>query len=109
MTRLTAEPAPDGLVSDRGSAFSNDTGEPIVRIVAGRVGENVKRVTVHTKEQGDVVATVRNGYFAAWWPGETFEVSTAPTAPLSMEFSFTAGLIDGSTREFSRPPAPPGE
>jgi hypothetical protein len=69
-TTLEEEPSANGLVSDRGWAFSNDTAAPIVRVVVGRVGENVKDVTVHTEEQGDVVATVRNGYFAAWWPGE---------------------------------------
>jgi hypothetical protein len=69
-------------------------------MVAGRVGRDVKSVTVHTKEKGDVVATVRNGYFAAWWPGESFD---PPTGRLPMEFSFSARLFDGSTRHINGP------
>lgn len=102
-TRMTEDPSPDGLISDRGSAFANDEGSPIVRTVTGRVGSDVTAVTVHTREQGDVTATVRNGYFAAWWPGESFE----PTAgPLPMQFSFTAVLGDGSKRFIGRTAAP---
>lgn len=98
-TTLAEEPSPDGLVSARGWAFSNDMGDPVVRVVVGRVGENVEDVTVHTREQGDVVATVRKGYFAAWWPGEPLE----PASLHPMEFSFSVRLIDGSTRHTNGP------
>ena len=39
---------------------------------AGSVGPEVTRVTVERSEGSGVVATVSNGYFLVWWPGEAF-------------------------------------
>lgn len=30
------------------------------------------QVTIERNEGGSVIATVSNGYFLAWWPGEAF-------------------------------------
>ena len=68
-TYLTDIPARDEILSDGGSGFSEDDGEPIYRVVSGRVGADVTGVVVHTAEQGDVIASVEGGYFTAWWPG----------------------------------------
>ena len=91
---------PDQILSDGGSGFSEDDGEPIFRVVSGRVGADVTGVVVHTEEQGDVIASVEQGYFTAWWPGPP-EVRGYLTG-LPMEFSFTARLRDGTTRTVSR-------
>ena len=42
---------------------------------AGSVGPEVTRVTVERSEGSEVVATVSNGYFLVWWPGEAFATS----------------------------------
>jgi hypothetical protein len=39
---------------------------------AGSVGPEVSRVTVKRSQGQAIVATVSNGYFLAWWPGEAF-------------------------------------
>ncbi|MCL2594919.1 MAG: hypothetical protein FWD83_05315 [Promicromonosporaceae bacterium] len=36
----------------------------------GRVSDDVARLIVHTVTAGDVEATVTDGWFAVWWPGE---------------------------------------
>ena len=100
-TYLTDVPARDGILSDGGSGFSEDDGEPIFRVVSGRVGADVTGVVVHTEEQGDVTATVEDEYFTAWWPGPP-ETTSRPTGPLPMNFSFTAQLRDKTTRSFTR-------
>jgi hypothetical protein len=98
---LTQAPEPDQILSDGGSGFSENDGEPIFRVVSGRVGVDVTGVVVHTEEQGDVIATTRNGYFTAWWPGPP-DSPGAHTTGLPMEFTFTAHLRDGTAKNFTR-------
>lgn len=98
---LTRAPQPDQILSNGGSGFSEDDGEPIFRVVSGRVGADVEDVVVHTAEQGDVIATVENGYFTAWWPGPP-ESEDHARAGLPMDFTFTAQLRDGTTKNFTR-------
>lgn len=93
---------PDQILSDGGSGFSQDDGEPIFRVVSGRVGTDVTGVIVHTAEQGDVIATTKDGYFTAWWPGPPDSPGEVHRAGLPMEFTFTAQLRDGSTKNFTR-------
>ena len=100
-TYLTDIPARDEILSDGGSGFSEDDGEPIYRVVSGRVGADVTGVVVHTAEQGDVIASVEGGYFTAWWPGPA-ESASPPTGSLRMDFTFTAQLRDGTTRNLTR-------
>ncbi|MGL4177940.1 MAG: hypothetical protein ACRCSN_17925 [Dermatophilaceae bacterium] len=50
-----------------GGTSEGPAGENIVHLY-GQVGSEVERITVRTENRGDVVATVANGYFAAWWP-----------------------------------------
>lgn len=100
-TYLTAIPARDEILSDGGSGFSKDDGEPTFRVVSGRVGADVTGVVLHTEERGDVIATVQDGYFTAWWPGPP-DTKSRPTGPLPMDFTFTAQLRDGTTRSFTR-------
>lgn len=39
-------------------------------LVQGPVGEDITKMTLHTKDAGDVEATIAHGYYTAWWPGE---------------------------------------
>lgn len=100
-TYLTQVPKPDQILSDGGSGFSQDDGEPIYRVVSGRVGAAVTGVVIHTAEQGDVIATVSSGYFTAWWPGPP-EPEEHTRGPLPMDFTFTAQLRDGTSKDFTR-------
>ena len=98
---LTQTPQADQILSDGGSGFAEDDGEPIFRVVSGRVGSDVTGVVVHTEEQGDVIASVKDGYLTAWWPGPPESPDLCKTG-LPMNFTFTANLLDGTTTNFTR-------
>ncbi|KRE62945.1 hypothetical protein [Nostocoides sp. Soil756] len=100
-SHLTQAPRADQIISNGGSAFSESDDDPIFCVVSGRVGSDVTGLVVHTEEQGDVTATVQDGYFTAWWPGPSDSARTR-RAGLPMNFTFTAKLNDGTTRSFSR-------
>jgi hypothetical protein len=46
--------------------------------VVGRVGAGVREVEVSRTEGPDVTATVANGFFVAWWPGDAAGSSVVP-------------------------------
>lgn len=50
----------------------------------GRVGPGVENIVIHTVDNGDVTASIDNGWFAAWWP--SFE-----QLPTSMTVTTTTG------------------
>ena len=58
--------------------------------LVGRVGSAVTGVVVHRANGTDVTATVQNGWFLAWWPGD----DDAPTITVS-------GAFDGYQRPAS--------
>lgn len=65
-------------------------GEGWLSTLVGRVGSDVDAVVVHTITGGDVSATVVDGWFTAWWPGEF----GGERVCMSMQGE------DGETREF---------
>lgn len=68
--------------------------------VAGRIGRDVRAVTIHAGER-TVAATLDNGWFVAWWPGAAF---TPPPYGPSGEggpratFTYDVRLADGTVR-----------
>lgn len=63
--------------------------------VGGYVGSDVTGVTVHPPTGPDVVASVENGRFAAWWPSD--QPSSESTEVMG-PWTYTVTLADGSTR-----------
>ncbi len=61
-------PAPDAAVVDI-SNTTDDDGQ-YFWVIEGRVGSQVTGATVILHDGSSVVATVSNGLFAAWWPGQ---------------------------------------
>lgn len=54
------------------TAQRNDSDAGTYTAYAGSVEPEVVGVTVKRNDGSEVVATVSNGYFLVWWPGETF-------------------------------------
>lgn len=67
--RLPAAVPASGVVLTSGGGTARD-GQPVVRQVVGKVAPDIAAVTLHTAAQGDVDATVLDGWVIAWWPGE---------------------------------------
>jgi hypothetical protein len=63
--------------------------------VGGYVGSDVTEITVHPPTGPDVVASVENGRFAAWWPSD--QPSSENTEAMG-PWTYTVTLADGSTR-----------
>ncbi|NNU27278.1 hypothetical protein [Isoptericola sediminis] len=94
------EPAPSGLVvAESGTASWSDgpSGEGAVTAAFGRVGDEVEAVTVATADGEQVAASVDDGWFALWAPGEE-------------SFSALAQVtyVDGSTEEVPLEVTPAG-
>ena len=66
--------------------------------VVGKAGSDVRKVVVTRTEGEPVTASVANGYFVAWWPGDAAGASVVPVledgtkgAPMELE------VVDGPT------------
>lgn len=70
----TADPAADDITVDgMGSTSGSDTGT--VSDVTGRTGTAIASVRIHLDDGREVVATTSNGWFYAWWPGESVAIA----------------------------------
>jgi hypothetical protein len=95
---LSKEPLDTSLVTN--SVRDLDAGVPGVHQmeVTGRAGSDVTAITFRVKG-GDVKATIRDGYFAAWWPqyqGRSLLARITPDGPPDPEV--VVSLVDGTTR-----------
>ncbi|PWJ48317.1 hypothetical protein SAMN06264364_13142 [Quadrisphaera granulorum] len=79
-------PAPDGTAVSWGATSSTAAGTFTSAI--GRVGDDVTAVRLTTADGRHVLATVADGYFAAWWPGKA-----------EQELTIQVTLKDGRTAE----------
>lgn len=48
-----------------------DTERHAFVLVAGRVGAGVRSIVIHRSNHVDVIASVKNGWYLAWWPART--------------------------------------
>lgn len=82
-----------------GGLWNFSAREEWVHYVEGYVGSDVTAVTVHTSVDEDVVASVANGRFAAWWPTAK---RTSDNPEVDGKWTYTLTLADGSTRKAIR-------
>lgn len=74
---------------DNASAGGSERTDPAGRVLAsdmyfkviGQVGPDVTAVVIHRASGGNVTATVQNGWFLAWWPGDASGTSLTITSP----------------------------
>lgn len=106
-------PGPDEIT--RGGIFQSggngglpwERPRPVMALTLGLVGDDVAAVTIRLADGTSVEATVADGTYAAWWPGEAFDPDTlgAPSGEGGPEVSFTydVTLKDGSVLTDSEP------
>ncbi len=89
-------PPPGQITQDTITQFG---GHNLASFVDGAVGADVAAVTIHAA--GRIVkAPVRNGRFAAWWPGKAFAADHASPAGKGgpqLNLRYDATLTDGTT------------
>jgi hypothetical protein len=89
---LTQSPSAGGLVTNSIRAQSDDDGNAAFE-VTGKAGADVASVVIEA-EGVDVLATMKDGYFAAWWPGR--DTMIPKQGPLNPRIRIT--LADGTVR-----------
>jgi len=98
-------PAPDRITQGTIAQFRN---QPAASVTQGAVGTNVATVTIHSAGQ-TFTATVRDGRYAAWWPGKAF--TDAPRQPSGqggpqVNLTYDVTLTDGTTLTNVTPATP---
>jgi hypothetical protein len=98
-------PAP-GRITE--GAIAQYAGDPPASFTDGAVGRGVIGVTIHAGTQ-TVTATVKNGRYAAWWPGSAF--SDGPTEPSGKSgpeplLAYDVHLADGTVKKDVAPVRP---
>ena len=80
MSGLSGNPHPvaAGQVQTFVLTGSDSKGKGFV-LLAGRVGAGVTGVTIHRSNGGDVVASVKDGWYLAWWPARGRAISATVT------------------------------
>jgi hypothetical protein len=85
-----------GTIGLKGAGESDSDGHALT-MVDGRVGAGVTAVTIRRSDGSAVNATVRNGWYLAWWPGtERAMTAQVATASQTSTQSFPAGPAQSS-------------
>ncbi len=91
----------DGGMMQFGGTSLLGRDRPTVSLVLGDVGPDVSALTIRTSDGRDVVATVADGHYVAWWPGTLG--GDGATAP---ELTVTVTTRDGHRVEDAEPTRP---
>ncbi len=90
--RLSREPEPRGIVTNSVQEGQMEPDHALYQ-VTGKVGADVTAVTINAPGV-DVHATIQNGRFAAWWPGQSsaslfgmLRSTAAPNPDVTLTFS----------------------
>ncbi len=65
---------PAGTIQLNGAGESDSDGHALT-MVDGRIGDGVTGVTITRSDGSSVQATVKNGWYLAWWPGSEHAVT----------------------------------
>ena len=69
--------APNQIETAVASASNADGDE--FRLLAGRVGSAVRSIVIHRSNHIDVTASIRNGWYLAWWPARAHATGATVT------------------------------
>lgn len=106
-------PGPDEITEGAIFQYGGNTGtlwepaRPLMSLTHGLVGDDVAAVTIRLADGQTVEATVTDGTYVVWWPGEAFDPASvgAPSGEGGPEPSFTydVTLEDGTVVIDSEP------
>jgi len=106
---VEAAPGPDQLGNPSGGGgsapgFPGSSGQE--QDVQGLAGSDVSAVTFKFADKSTVEATVQNGWYFAWWPGDSWPTSvrvTTSTGTLTSPMAVAACRSDTTGCVFARP------
>lgn len=101
-------PAPTGRQFTQGGVSQFGGGEP-ASFTEGEVGPDVAGLTLHA-DGHDVVVSIKNGTYAAWWPGRAFADSVGGSGEddLGPAITYDLTYADGTVERDVAPTVPGG-
>lgn len=90
----------------RGGNILGFRDRPEIALTHGNVGQDVSAVTLTTPDGQSVEATVRDGRYAAWWPGKAFGGDVEGNGGPAPAISYTITLNDQTVIEDATPRMP---
>jgi hypothetical protein len=90
----------------RGGNIFGFADRPEIALTHGNVGEDVAAVTITTPDGQLVEATVRDGRYAAWWPGKALGGELEGNGGPAPDISYTITLNDQTVIEDATPRKP---
>jgi hypothetical protein len=88
-----------GRLQITGGMGSSDEQGAVWQAISGRAGAGIERVVIEVADIGPVVATLRSGWFSAWWPvGEPMRSRDAP-GPHIPSKAFVVAAYDAFDRQ----------
>ncbi len=73
---VTDHPEADGITVDA-MASTSDSQAGTVSDISGRAGPAIATVRIQLDDGREITATTANGWFYAWWPGESVAIALA--------------------------------
>ena len=70
------QPKADGITVDA-MASTSDSQNGTVSDISGRAGPAIAKVRIQLDDGREIIATTANGWFYAWWPGESVAIALA--------------------------------
>jgi hypothetical protein len=75
--------APDNPITPNqiqtAAASASDVKGHAFRLLAGRVGSAVRSIVIHRSNHIDVIASIKNGWYLAWWPARAHATDATVT------------------------------
>lgn len=77
-TRAPDNPIPADQIHTAVATASDTAGHAFV-LLAGRVGAAVRAIVIHRSNHIDVIASVKHGWYLAWWPARAHAINATVT------------------------------
>jgi hypothetical protein len=76
--RAPDNPITPNQVQTAAASSSDSKGHAFV-LVAGRVGSAVRSIVIHRSNHSDVIASIKHGWYLAWWPADAHAINATVT------------------------------
>jgi len=85
-------------------ASGTDTDGQTFILLAGRVGSAVRSIVIHRSDHIDVIASIKNGWYLAWWPARAHATDATVTTSGGVHDIALPSLATSSPASCGGPP-----